>query len=553
MAELTGIPTEGFFRSTASVRHFELSDLSRDEGALRDRLQASISGADRGTSRARKKLDRALHDLSTRGDRNPGRLKVAEQAVEQAQAALEQGEHGPRPARTRSRHDGRAPATGGPRRRPILAERRSMLEKARQAERLAAERDAATERYERYRQAVDVDAEIARPRDQRIRRPTRCRRPPWRRRATARARRDDPRAAGGPVGRGRRSSSRSPPEPTWRPLSRISVVLVVARDPAGRRPGRPRVPRHRRPRRRSSRSSAAIIAVVGLVLAAVALWLRRSVKHAGPAARRRDRPAPARPVGHGGRARRCRAADDGAARLARPARPRRGRGPARPRGGARRPDRPARPPSSTGSSARNRRATLADHARHRRARDRAEDERARGARADRQGAARPRAARGRGPRPGEAPSSAPATTRPTPAPGSRRTPSTPSRSPARPSGWPPGASSSPRPSAASASSTSRSQAHRPRRAGDDEDGDALPRGAHGRATSRRSPAAAIAASGSTTRRSTSRSTRPRRATGSRSRRSARARSTSSTWSPGSGSSGWSPATGGRRSSSTIRS
>ena len=56
MAELTGIPTEGFFRSTASVRHFELSDLSRDEGALRDRLQASISGADRGTSRARKKL-----------------------------------------------------------------------------------------------------------------------------------------------------------------------------------------------------------------------------------------------------------------------------------------------------------------------------------------------------------------------------------------------------------------------------------------------------------------------------------------------------------------
>ena len=56
MAELTGIPTEGFFRSTASVHHFEVSDLSRDEGALRDRLQASISGADRGTSRARKKL-----------------------------------------------------------------------------------------------------------------------------------------------------------------------------------------------------------------------------------------------------------------------------------------------------------------------------------------------------------------------------------------------------------------------------------------------------------------------------------------------------------------
>ncbi len=32
MAELTGMPTEGFFRSTASVHHLELADLSRDEG-----------------------------------------------------------------------------------------------------------------------------------------------------------------------------------------------------------------------------------------------------------------------------------------------------------------------------------------------------------------------------------------------------------------------------------------------------------------------------------------------------------------------------------------
>ena len=48
LAELTGIPSEAFFRSTASVRHHELADLDRDEAALRDRLQASISGADRG-------------------------------------------------------------------------------------------------------------------------------------------------------------------------------------------------------------------------------------------------------------------------------------------------------------------------------------------------------------------------------------------------------------------------------------------------------------------------------------------------------------------------
>src|SRR3970282_2220408 len=72
LAELTGIPTEAFFRSTASVRHHEVADLARDESALRDRLQASISGADRGTSRARQKLHKALYELNTKGEKNPG-------------------------------------------------------------------------------------------------------------------------------------------------------------------------------------------------------------------------------------------------------------------------------------------------------------------------------------------------------------------------------------------------------------------------------------------------------------------------------------------------
>lgn len=159
LAELTGIPTEGFFRSTASVHHFELSDLSRDEGALRDRLQASISGADRGTSRARKKLEKALHDLTTRGDRNPGRLKVADQAVAEAKAGLEQGEL----SLAQLERD-RDTLSGARERRSdaetALAERRGMLEKARQAERINAERASATERYDRYRQAVEIAAEI---------------------------------------------------------------------------------------------------------------------------------------------------------------------------------------------------------------------------------------------------------------------------------------------------------------------------------------------------------------------------------------------------------
>jgi DNA repair exonuclease SbcCD ATPase subunit len=160
LAELTGIPTEGFFRSTGSVRHMELAGLARDEAALRDRLQASISGADRGTGHARRKLDKALHDLATRGDKNPGRLKVAEQAVAQAAAGVEQGEM----ALVQLARDRDSLSASRERRADAeisLAERRGLLEKARQAERLAADRDAAKERYDRFRQAVEVDEEIA--------------------------------------------------------------------------------------------------------------------------------------------------------------------------------------------------------------------------------------------------------------------------------------------------------------------------------------------------------------------------------------------------------
>ena len=159
LAELTGIPTEGFFRSTGSIRHMELAGLARDESALRDRLQASISGADRGTSHARRKLDKAIHDLTTKGDKNPGRLKIAEQALAQATAAVEQGEG----ALAQLERD-RDSLSGARERRAdaeaSLAERRGLLEKARQAERLATERDAAKDRYERYRRAVEVSDEI---------------------------------------------------------------------------------------------------------------------------------------------------------------------------------------------------------------------------------------------------------------------------------------------------------------------------------------------------------------------------------------------------------
>jgi DNA repair exonuclease SbcCD ATPase subunit len=159
LAELSGIPSEAFFRSTASVRHHELDGLQRDEAALRDRLQASISGGDRGTSRARKKLERAVYDLNTKGDKNPGRIKAAEAGLAEATAAQRNGEAAlaqlerDRDTLAQAREDRSVTEAA-------LSEQRSMLEKARLAERLVAERDQAQERFERYSTAVDVAKQV---------------------------------------------------------------------------------------------------------------------------------------------------------------------------------------------------------------------------------------------------------------------------------------------------------------------------------------------------------------------------------------------------------
>jgi DNA repair exonuclease SbcCD ATPase subunit len=160
LAEITGIPTEAFFRSTASVRHHELDDLARDEAALRDRLQASISGADRGTSRSRKKLEKALFELNTKGDKNPGRIKASQVALATESAAQRNGES----ALEQLERDRNSLATARERRAAAeanLVEKRSLLDKARQAERLQVERDVARQRFERYRTAVGVSEQIA--------------------------------------------------------------------------------------------------------------------------------------------------------------------------------------------------------------------------------------------------------------------------------------------------------------------------------------------------------------------------------------------------------
>jgi recombinational DNA repair ATPase RecF len=160
IAELTGIPNEGFFRSTASIRHEELDDLDRDEGTLRDRLQGSIGGGDKGSSRAKSHLEATIRVLKSRGEKNPGRLKIAEEAVARAETALRGGEAAleklerDRDALAQAR-DARQRAEAG------LAESRNMLEGARQADRLRSDRVVASERFERLRQAADAQERLA--------------------------------------------------------------------------------------------------------------------------------------------------------------------------------------------------------------------------------------------------------------------------------------------------------------------------------------------------------------------------------------------------------
>ena len=273
IAELTGIPTEAFFRSTASVRHHELADLDRDEAALRDRLQASISGADRGTSRAKRKLERAHLRAGDEGRQEPGPA---------------QGRRG-RACRRRPRRSSRGEMAlaqlerdrdtlAGARERRVesetaLAERRSMLEKARQAERLTAERTAAQERFERYREAAEVVATLTALADSH---PSANPLPVLRKvvERLREARRANPRTEGR-AGRRGRGHLRDP--------ARADVAAAVARrghpGPGGRAGRRRHVHRPDLPVDRDPVRAAAHRLRHGrhrCVLAAVALWLRRS-------------------------------------------------------------------------------------------------------------------------------------------------------------------------------------------------------------------------------------------------------------------------------------
>lgn len=223
LAELSGLPTEGFLRSTASVRQADLAGLQPNEAALRERLTASVSGADRGIVRARRRLEAALGDLEPR-DGGPGRLATAREAVADAERRLAAGEEGlSRLLRDREAHtatnERRADAESA------LVERRAQLETARKAERLHADLADAQARHDRYSTAIALRDELA-DLDRTHPSPTPLAelRP-----AVERLREISTRAATLEelLANEVRVDFDLPPERTWRPRSRAGLVLVI--------------------------------------------------------------------------------------------------------------------------------------------------------------------------------------------------------------------------------------------------------------------------------------------------------------------------------------
>ena len=159
VAEMTGLPSEKFLRSTASVRHQELEELDRDEGALRDRLQQSISGADRGTNSARRVLGDAVRRYRAEGVRNPGVVRQTRTELERLRMELAEGET----ALVRLEADRNALAVAHDRRAQLdaqLTHDQDALDAGERAVRLETSATDAEARYMRLRQAVDLQARI---------------------------------------------------------------------------------------------------------------------------------------------------------------------------------------------------------------------------------------------------------------------------------------------------------------------------------------------------------------------------------------------------------
>ncbi len=159
LAELTGLPTLAFFRSTAVLDHADVTGLARDDSAMRERLTATVSAGDRALARNLRDLAAQVDAISGTGLPAPGPLAAVEADIQRLEGEVRNGEE----ALERLLADQAAlweAQTELAETDAQLETDRELLATSEEAVKLLAEQEAAESRHERFLRAVVVREEI---------------------------------------------------------------------------------------------------------------------------------------------------------------------------------------------------------------------------------------------------------------------------------------------------------------------------------------------------------------------------------------------------------
>ena len=159
LAELTGLPSLAFFRSTAVLDHADLAGLARDDDAMRERLAAAVSAGDRTFTRNLRDLDAQLAAVDGTGLPAPGPMAAAETEVSRLEGELAHGEEALQQLLT----DQEALWSAQSELAEVEAQLdsdRELLATSEEAVQLLGEQEEAEARHERFQRAVVVREEI---------------------------------------------------------------------------------------------------------------------------------------------------------------------------------------------------------------------------------------------------------------------------------------------------------------------------------------------------------------------------------------------------------
>ncbi len=159
LAELTGLPTLAFFRSSAVLDHADLAGLARDDDTLRERLAATVSAGDRTFARNLRDLDAQLAAVDGTGLPAPGPMAAAEAEVSRLEGELAHGEEGLRQLLAGQEALWSAQSELAEVEAQLDSDR-ELLATSEEAVQLLGEQEEAEVRHERFQRAVVVREEI---------------------------------------------------------------------------------------------------------------------------------------------------------------------------------------------------------------------------------------------------------------------------------------------------------------------------------------------------------------------------------------------------------